>query len=257
MTRLIILAALVGVQVSGPAAAAERLRPQDIEIHLTRNSPKCATVVCMDMSGSMRFGGQYVNVKRMALALHGLIRSEYPGDFVDFVEVCTLPRRRHISEVPELLPRPVTIFDPVVRLKADMSDERITEIAIHPHFTNIQHGLALARQILQVQDTPNRQIILITDGLPTAHFEDNWLYMLYPPDPRTERHTLREGLLCREQGVTINIFLLSNWAQSHEDVQFANRLAESTSGRVFFVGGKELDRYVVWDYLERRRFIYG
>ena len=234
-----------------------RLLPEDIEIHLTRNNPKCATVVCMDMSGSMRWGGQYVNVKRMALALHGLIRSEYPGDFVDFIEICTLPRRRHVAEVAELLPRPVTIFDPVVRLKADMSDEAISEMAIHPHFTNIQHALALARRTLQVQDTPNRQIILITDGLPTAHFEDTWLYMLYPPDPRTERHTLREGLLCRDQNITINIFLLSNWAQSEEDVQFANRLAESTAGRVFFVGGTELDRYVVWDYLERRRFIYG
>ncbi len=240
-----------------PANAAIRLRPEDIEIHLTRNNPKCATVVCMDMSGSMRWGGQYVNVKRMAMALHGLIRSEYPGDFLDFVEICTLPTRRHISEVPALMPRPVTIFDPVVRLKADMSDERISEMAIHPHFTNIQHALALARRMLQVQDTPNRQIILITDGLPTAHFEDTWLYMLYPPDPRTERSTLREGLLCRERGITINLFLLSSGGQSSEDVQFANRLAESTQGRVFFVGGRELDRYVVWDYLERRRFIYG
>ncbi len=234
-----------------------RMKPEDIEIHLTRNSPKCATVVCMDMSGSMRWGGQYINVKRMALALHGLIRTEYPGDFVDFVEIATLPKRRHISEVPELLPKPVTIQDPSVRLKADMSDPDITEFNIHPHFTNIQHGLALARQMLQVQDTPNRQIILITDGMPTAHFEDNWLFMLYPPDPRTELYTLREGLRCREQNITINIFLLSGWSQTEEDVQFANRLAEQTTGRVFFVGGNNLDRFVVWDYLQRRRTIIG
>ena len=234
-----------------------RMKPEDIEIHLTRNSPKCATVVCMDMSGSMRWGGQYINVKRMALALHGLIRTEYPGDFVDFVEIATLPKRRHISEVPELLPKPVTIQDPSVRLKADMSDPDITEFNIHPHFTNIQRGLALARQILQVQDTPNRQIILITDGLPTAHFEGNWLFMLYPPDPRTELHTLREGLRCREQNITINIFLLSSWSQTEEDVQFANRLAEQTTGRVFFVGGNDLDRFVLWDYVQRRRTIIG
>ena len=234
-----------------------RMKPEDIEIHLTRNSPKCATVVCMDMSGSMRWGGQYINVKRMALALHGLIRTEYPGDFVDFVEIATLPKRRHISEVPELLPKPVTIQDPSVRLKADMSDPDITEFNIHPHFTNIQRGLALARQILQVQDTPNRQIILITDGLPTAHFEGNWLFMLYPPDPRTELYTLREGLRCREQNITINIFLLSGRSQTEEDVQFANRLAEQTTGRVFFVGGNNLDRFVVWDYLQRRRTIIG
>jgi len=234
-----------------------RLRTEDIEIHQTRNNPKCATVVCMDMSGSMRWGGQYINVKRMALALHGLIRTEYPGDFVDFVEIYTLPKRRHISEVPQLLPKPVTTHDPLIRLKADMSNDRLTERDIHPHFTNIQHGLALARQILQVQDTPNRQIILITDGLPTAHFEGNWLYLLYPPDRRTEYFTLREGLLCRDHGITINIFLLSSWAQSEDDIKFAYRLAEDTKGRVFFVGGSELDRFVVWDYLKRRRFIIG
>lgn len=239
------------------AAGRVRLLPEDIEIHVTRNTPKCATAVCMDMSGSMRWGGQYVNVKRMALALHGLIRSEYPSDYVDFVEIFTLAKRRHISEVLQLLPRPVTIHDSYVRLKADLSDERLSERDLPPHFTNLQHGLRLARQLLQVQDTPNRQIILITDGLPTAHFEDNWLYLLYPPDERTEHFTLREGLLCHEQGITINIFLLSSWSQSEEDVRFAYRLAESTQGRVFFVGGRELDRYVVWDYVKRRRFIIG
>ena len=83
------------------------------------------------------------------------------------------------------------------------------------------------------------------------------MHLLYPPDPRTERFTLREGLLCKEQGIVINIFLLSSWAQSEEDVRFANRLAERTTGRVFFVGGRDLDRYVVWDYLKRRRFVIG
>jgi len=244
---------------SGGTAAPSPLRllPADLEIHRTRNSPKCATVVCMDMSGSMRWGGQYINVKRMALALHGLIRTDYPGDFVDFVEICTLPRRRHVSEILELLPRPVTTHDPWVRLKADMSDPDLSEAHIHPHFTNIQRSLSLARQMLQVQDTPNRQIFLITDGLPTAHFEDNWLYMLYPPDARTEHFTLREGLACREQGITINVFLLQNWNQSHEDIQFAQRLAEGTTGRVIFTAGKELDRFVVWDYVQRRRSIVG
>ena len=98
-----------------------------------------------------------------------------------------------------------------------------------PHFTNIQHGLQLARQFLAAQDTPNRQMILITDGLPTAHFEGKYLYLLYPPDPRTEEATLREGQLCQREGITINIFLLPSWSQSSEDVQFAYRLAESTA----------------------------
>jgi uncharacterized protein with von Willebrand factor type A (vWA) domain len=115
--------------------------------------------------------------------------------------------------------------------------------------------LNLARKFLAGQDTPNRQVILITDGLPTAHLEKQFLYLLYPPDPRTEEATLREAGLCAREGVTINIFLLQSWNQTSEDVQFAYRLAKSTNGRVFFPSGRDLDRFVVWDYLSHRRTI--
>ncbi len=232
-----------------------RMKPEDIVIHKTRNNPKCATAVLLDMSGSMRYGGLYVNVKRMGLALEGLIRKEYPGDYLQFVEMYTFAKPRHASEIASLMPKPVTIYDSWVRLKADMSKASVSELQIPPHFTNIQHALHLARRHLGAQDTPNRQVVLITDGLPTAHFEGETLYMLYPPDPRTEEATLREGLLCAREGITINIFLLSSWNQSEEDVRFAYRLAESTKGRVIFVAGSELDRYVVWDYLERKKQI--
>jgi uncharacterized protein with von Willebrand factor type A (vWA) domain len=231
------------------------MKPEDIEIHHTRNTPKCATSVIMDMSGSMRYNGQYINCKRMGLALDGLIRREYPGDFLQFIEMYTFAKPRHISELPALMPKPVTVYNSVVRLKADMSDPRISEFDIPPHFTNIQRSLHLARQFLQPQDTPNRQIILITDGLPTAHYEGEHLYLMYPPDARTEEATMREAMACAREGITINIFLLPNWGQSHEDVQFAQRMAEATKGRVFFSGGKDLDRFVVWDYVKQRRKI--
>ena len=232
-----------------------RLRSDDIEIHRTRNSPKCATVVIMDMSGSMGRSGLYVHVKRMALALDGLIRREYPGDFLQFIEMYTLAKPRRASEIAVLMPKPVTIFDPWVRLKCDLSDPNVMESRIPPHFTNIQHALQQARRYLANQDTPNKQIILITDGLPTAHFEAETLYLLYPPDPRTEEATLKEGLYCKRDGIVLNMFLLPTWSQSSEDVQFAHKLAESTQGRVFFTAGNDLDRYVVWDYVERRRSI--
>jgi uncharacterized protein with von Willebrand factor type A (vWA) domain len=232
-----------------------RLKAEDIVIHKTRNNPKCASVVLLDMSGSMRYEGQYVNVKRMGLALDGLIRSEFPGDYLQFIEMYTFARPRHISEIPALMPKPVTLYNPIVRLKADMSDPNISEMQIPPHFTNIQHGLQLARKFLSVQDTPNRQVMLITDGLPTAHFEGEMLYLLYPPDQRTEQATMREALLCSREGITINIFLLASWNQTEEDVRFAYKVAESTRGRVFFTAGRELDRYVVWDYLARRKSI--
>lgn len=232
-----------------------RLTPDDIVIHKTRNTPKAATCVLLDMSGSMRYDGMYANVKRMGLALDGLIRSEYPGDFLQFIEMFTFAKPRPLAEVPALMPKPVTIFNPVVRLKADMSKPDASEYDVPWHFTNIQHALQTARRFLGNQPTPNRNVMLITDGLPTAHFEGSTLFMLYPPDPRTEAATMREAKLCAREGITINIFLLSAWNQTREDIRFAYRMAESTKGRVIFTTGRELDRFVIHDYIKRRKSI--
>ena len=191
VTHMDIPASLVNAMLRNGPGLPIALKPDDIEIHKTRNNPKCATAVVLDMSGSMRYDGQYVNVKRMGLALDGLIKSEFAGDFLQFIEMFTFAKPRHISEIATLMPKPVTLYDPIVRLRADMSNPDVSEFQIPPHFTNIQHGLQLARRFLSVQDTPNRQIVLITDGLPTAHFEGKILYLLYPPDPRTESATLR------------------------------------------------------------------
>jgi uncharacterized protein with von Willebrand factor type A (vWA) domain len=253
LANLDIVGTLQNALIRNGPGLPVRIGAQDIEIHRTRNTPKCATVALLDMSGSMRYNGLYVDVKRMGLALEGLIRREYPGDYLQFIEIASFARLRQTAEIAALLPKPVTVFDPVVQLRADMSDPQISELDVPPHFTNIQHGLQLSRRLLGAQDTPNRQVILITDGLPTAHFEEQFLYLLYPPHRRTESATMREGQFCRREGITINIFLLPSWSQSREDVQFAYRLAESTRGRVFFTAGKDLDRYVVWDYLKRRR----
>src|SRR5262249_62362354 len=129
------------------------------------------------------------------------------------------------------------------------------DVSSPPHLTKIHPGLTLAPNLLLSQDPPNPMVLLITDGLPTAHFEGTVLYLPYPPDPRTEESTLREAALCKREGITINIFLLSAWNQTTEDVRFAHVLAERTAGRVFFVAGRELDRYVVWDYVSRRKQI--
>ncbi|GAB5403558.1 MAG: VWA domain-containing protein [Aureliella sp.] len=248
---------VINAMLRDPTASPVQLKSSDIEVHRTRNSPKCASVVIMDMSGSMQYDGQYMNVKRMALAMQGLISSEFPGDFLRFIEMYTFAKLHQPGEIVNLMPKPVTIRDPFVRLAADMSRDDISEHQVHPHFTNIQHSLRLARQNLATVDTPNKQIMLITDGLPTAHFEDNMLYMLYPPDPQTEQATMREGALCQRDGITINMFLVPSWSQSEEDIRFAYRLAESTRGRVFFTAGNDLDRFVVWDYIDRKREILG
>lgn len=250
-----------------------RIKPEDIDVHLTRNTPKCATCLLIDMSGSMGQMGQYIQCKRMAMAMDGLIRSEYPGDFLRTIEVATFARNVAPGQIISLMPKPVTIRSPVVRLRVDMSDANVSESMIHPHFTNIQHALSLARRHLANADTPNKQIILFTDGLPTAHFENgpdtgvgrsdrgggaaqhNYLYMLYPPDPLTERATMREAMACKREGITINVFLLPSWSQDEDDIAFAQRLAENTGGRLLFVGGEDLDRFVLWDYVTMRRKI--
>lgn len=252
-----IVNALIRDRQRGPGSRPLRLHSDDIVVHKTRNHPRCATCVLMDMSGSMRYDGQYMNVKRMALALQGLITSEYPGDFLRFIEMYTFAKVRPAGEIIKMMPKPVTIHDPWVRLRADMSRDDISEHQIPPHFTNIQHALQLARQNLVNVDTPNRQIVLITDGLPTAHFDGSDLFLLYPPDPATEQATMREALLCAREGITINIFLVPSWSQSEEDIRFAYRLAESAKGRVFFTSGRDLDRFVVWDYIQGRREIIG
>ncbi|MDX2117798.1 MAG: hypothetical protein SFY96_06415 [Planctomycetota bacterium] len=238
----------------GPSARA-RIEPRDIEVYQTRNNPKAATVVLMDMSGSMRYDGQYINVKRMALALDGLIRREYPGDYLKFIEMFSFARVREAGEIATMMPKPVSMNSPVVRLKVDMADPEVPTGRIPQHFTNIQRAMQLGRTLLSAQDTPNRQMILITDGLPTAHFEGSELFLLYPPDPRTEEATMREANLCAREGITLNIFLLPSWSQSSEDVAFAHRMTMATRGRVFFTGGRDLDRFVLWDYLAMRRKI--
>ncbi len=255
LTHMDIPQSFVNALLRGGPGVPVRLTQDDIVVHRTRNNPKCATVVIMDLSGSMRYDGQYINVKRMALALDGLIKKEYPGDFLRFIEMYTFAKLRTAGEIAALMPKIPTIHDPQVRLKADMSREDLSELHIPAHFTNIQHSLQMARRLLVNQNSINRQIVLITDGLPTAHFEGSELYMLYPPDIRTEQATLREGMLCRRDNITINMFLVPSISQSEEDIRFSYRLAESTKGRVFFTAGRDLDRFVVWDYVHRRREI--
>jgi len=239
------------------ATGRPNLRGADLRVHETRTTPRCATVAILDMSGSMRYGGQYVHAKRMALAFEGLIRSEFPGDYLRCVEMASFARPVPPAEVASLMPKPVTLRQPYVRLVADMADPTITQWQVPPHFTNIQHALSLARKLLAAQPTPNRQIVLLTDGLPTAHFEGSRLYLLYPADPRTEAATMREARACERENIVINTFLLPNWSQSEDDVRFAHRMAESTGGRVLFTGGGDVDRFVLWDYVARRRAIIG
>lgn len=220
----------------------------------TRESPGCATAVLLDNSGSMYYGQLYINVRRVGLALDDLIRREYPGDWLSFIQVHTFAKVLKAGELASFTAKKVVLYEPVVRLKADMNDKRVIRSQIPQQFTNIQHGRELARKLLAHQDTPKRQIILITDGLPTAHFEGQYLYLLYPPNARTTEATLREGELCRREGITINTILLQTWWQSSEDAKFVQKLSESADGRVFFTANSnEMDCSEVCENFNRWR----
>jgi len=220
----------------------------------TLESPKCATAVLLDNSGSMRYEDLFVQVRRMGLALDDLTRREYPGDWLSFIEFDTFAKLMKVEKIGTLAPKPIILYDPVVRLKADMNDKRVIRSQIPQHFTNLQHALELARKLLVLQEMPKRQIILVTDGLPTAHFEGQYLYLLYPPDVRTTDATLREGELCSRERITINIILLQTWWQTSEDVEFALNLSESANGRVFFVANSsDLDCSKVCEHFKQWR----
>ena len=149
----------------------------------------------------------------------------------------------------------MTLYDPIVRLRADMSDPNISEMQIPPHFTNIQHSLQLARKFLSAQDTPNRQIMLITDGLPTAHFEGEICTCSTRPTraPRTRR--CGKAVMCprrhHDQHLPAGELEPDAGGRAASRTSWRNR----RKGRVFFTAGRELDRYVVWDYIARRKSI--
>ena len=233
-----------------------RMRSEDIIVHRTRNTPKCATAVLLDMSGSMRYDGLYVNVKRMGLALDGLIRREYPGDWLRFIEVYTFAKLRQAGEVVTLAAQAGHALrpgGPPEGRHERRADERDADpAALHQHPARPAIGPATAGRPGHAQPADHPHYRRPADG---PFRRARICTCSIRPTARTEEATLREGQLCRREGITINIFLLQSWWQSSEDVQFAQKLSESTTGRVFFTAGKDLDRYVVWDYVKRRREI--
>ena len=256
VTHMDIPASLINAMLRDGPGLPVRLKPDDIEIHRTRNNPKCATAVLLDMSGSMRHGSQYVNVKRMGLALDGLIKSEYPGDFLQFIEMYTFAKPRHVSEIAALMPKPVTLYDPSVRLQGrhERSEaERADDAAAlhqHPARPAIGSQVPVGAGHAQSADHPHHR--RPADGSLRGRVAVPALSAA-TRGPSRRRCARRSSV--RREDITINIFLLSNWNQTEEDVHFAYRVAESTRGRVFFTAGRDLDRYVVWDYIARRRQI--
>lgn len=228
----------------------------DLEVLKSRGYAKSSTVILLDMSGSMFRVDRFYFAKKMVLALESLIREEFKEDTLHIIGFGTFANIYSINQVPQLQPYPVTLFDPYIRMKIDFSKRQYdNKKGIPEYFTNLQRGLSLSRKILSSKQTKNKQIILITDGVPTAHFEGSILYINYPPSPADFDYALKEAILCKEEGITINTFLLTNeWNISFfEGRSFIYDFASKTKGRIFYPHPSELGKMVLADFIEEKR----
>jgi uncharacterized protein with von Willebrand factor type A (vWA) domain len=209
-----------------PGKPPVKLSTDDFEIFRTEEMTRSATVLLLDMSLSMPMRGNFEAAKRVTLALDGLIRSQYPKDSLHIVGFSSYAREINKRDVTYLS---WDDFDP---------------------YTNMQHGLSLARKLLDKERSSNKQIILISDGEPTAHYENGHLYFQYPPTLRTIQLTLREVKRCTQKGIVINTFMLDSGGFVGA---FVTQMARLNKGRVFFTSPDNLGEYLLVDYLSNKK----
>jgi uncharacterized protein with von Willebrand factor type A (vWA) domain len=209
------------------AGTPVRLVPDDFEVFRTELLTQSATVVMLDLSRSMIYNGCFMPAKKVALALHALIRGQFPRDQLHIVGFSLYAREFTADQLPALGP----------------SDSAIG--------TNMQAGFVLARQLLAKRKCANKQIIMITDGEPTAHIDrDGDVFFNYPPVPETIEATLREVARCTRDGIRINTFMLDATGYLKA---FVERLTQMNRGRAFFTTPETLGDYVLVDFIEHKR----
>ncbi|MCU1455107.1 MAG: hypothetical protein JWN46_3253 [Acidimicrobiales bacterium] len=203
------------------------LTPDDFEVERTEQLTRTSTVLMVDLSLSMPMRDNFLAAKKVAMALHSLITTQFPRDYLGLVGFSEVARIIQPHELPEVS------WDFV-------------------YGTNMQHGFLLARQLLARQGG-TKQIIMITDGEPTAHITDAGdVVFHYPPIAETIDATLAEVLRCTREGIRINTFMLdaTGYLQS-----FIERLTRLNRGRAFFTTPETLGDYVLVDFIEQRRAI--
>jgi uncharacterized protein with von Willebrand factor type A (vWA) domain len=202
-----------------------RLSPDDFEVERTEQQTQCATVLLVDLSLSMPLRDNFLAAKKVALAMHALISGQFPRDYLGIIGFSEMAREIKPEELP------VVSWDYV-------------------YGTNMQHALLLARRLL-ARHHGTRQIVMITDGEPTAHLlEDGEVFFSYPPMPATVEATLQEVLRCSREGIRINTFALD--ATGHLR-HFVEKLTQLNRGRAFFTTPDTLGDYVLVDFIENRR----
>jgi uncharacterized protein with von Willebrand factor type A (vWA) domain len=238
-----------------------RLLPQDFEVYSAESLSRCATVLLLDMSGSMERFSRFAAAKKVALALDALIRAQFPRDTLHIVGFFTYAQEITLEDLPYLKPKPFGFFpymysdmyrNPMGYLDLEIAAADIArgEMDVPQAFTNIQAGLQLAARIFARQQTMNKQVILITDGEPTAHIKDNKICLEYPPSQRTLLETLKEVKRCTRHGIVINTFMLG---QDYYMERFVNELTRINRGRAFFTSPENIGDYILVDYLRHRR----
>ena len=214
-----------GVRRNG-AGSPVRLAPGDFEVFRTELQTTAATVVMLDMSRSMINNGCFLAAKKVALALHALIRGQFPRDGLSIVGFSLYAREFEPEDLPQLT----------------WGDWNIG--------TNMHAGFQLSRQLLARHKGGNKQIIMITDGEPTAHMENGEAEFSYPPTMRTLQETLKEVQRCTRERITINTFMLE---QSRTLTAFVEQMARINRGRAFFATPDRLGEYVLVDFVRARR----
>lgn len=204
---------------------------EDIEVHEKDYATQSTTVLLLDLSWSMSFEDRFPAAKRVALAMHQLIRSQFPRDKFFVVGFSTRARELQLDELAQIS------WDP--------SDP----------FTNLQEGLMVAERLIVKHPSPSPQILVITDGQPTAYFVDDELHVEWPSgyggiSPRAVAQTLKQVTRITQRGVTINTFMLHD---SPELVGFVERMTEINHGRALFTDPQKLGSYVLVDHLKHRR----
>ncbi len=209
----------------GPGTPVE-LSPADFEVERTEALTRSATVIMLDLSLSMPMRDNFVAAKKMAMALHSLISGRFPSDYLAVVGFARYAREIPVRELPQ------------VSWDYDWG-------------TNIQHGLLLARKLLARQHG-TKQVIMVTDGEPTAHWPPGAVepVFAYPPTQETVDATLVEVARCTREHIRINTFALD--ATGHLR-RFVEQLAKLNKGKAFFTDPGTLGDYVLADFLEGKR----
>ncbi|MGA3216485.1 MAG: VWA domain-containing protein, partial [Acidimicrobiales bacterium] len=202
-----------------------RLAPDDFEIERTEHQIRCATVLLVDLSLSMPLRDNFLAAKKVALAMQSLISGQFPRDYLGIVGFSEKAREIAPADLPAVS------WDYV-------------------YGTNMQHALLLARRLLG-RHHGTKQIVMITDGEPTAHIRDDGeVFFHYPPVPETVEATLQEVLRCSREGIRINTFALD--ATGHLR-GFVEKITQLNRGRAFFTTPDTLGDYVLVDFIENRR----